>query len=73
MTDSAPETIERENDKMTLEARQTGIAHPVIGRSNGHRWIDWRSIICCADCGFIRRADDKNKPCRGTVSVGPRQ
>lgn len=44
----------------------------VIAESNGHHWIKWRHFVCCRDCGFIRRADDKNKPCRGVVTVGPR-
>lgn len=40
--------------------------------SNGHHWLRWRNMICCRDCGIIRRADDQNKPCRGRVYVGPR-
>jgi len=44
----------------------------VIAESNGHHWIKWRQFTCCRDCGIIRRADDKNKPCKGVVKVGPR-
>lgn len=47
---------------------------------DGHRWgrftassvlggKDWE---VCFNCGMIRRADKKNKPCRGSVKVGPR-
>jgi hypothetical protein len=41
----------------------------IVGESNGHTWIKWHKMICCRDCGFIRRADDKNKPCRGKVGI----
>lgn len=39
-----------------------------------HEWVpapnrDWDM---CAKCGFIRRADGKNKPCRGPVPILPR-
>lgn len=30
-------------------------------------------MICCRDCGIIRRADDNNKQCRGVVKVGLRK
>jgi hypothetical protein len=41
----------------------------VIAESNGHHWIKWHTFVSCRDCGFIRRADDKNRPCPGTVKV----
>jgi hypothetical protein len=49
----------------------------IIAESNGHRWTDdWTDSIeslkgrhICVDCGFLRRADDKNKPCKGKVKV----
>jgi hypothetical protein len=41
----------------------------IIAQSNGHKWIEWHGMVCCRDCGFIRRADDKNKPCHGIVRV----
>jgi hypothetical protein len=28
--------------------------------------------VCCRDCGFVRRADDQNSPCKGPVGVGIR-
>lgn len=50
-------------------------SYEVLARSNGHHWIKYRStrtILCCRDCGFIRRQDDQNKPCKGVAAVGPR-
>lgn len=44
----------------------------VIAESNGHHWIERFNLVCCRDCGFVRRADDKNKPCKGVVKVGLR-
>ena len=37
-----------------------------------HEWFEWRGLTCCKKCGIVRRADDKNKPCKGVVKVGPR-
>jgi hypothetical protein len=45
----------------------------VIAISNGHHWIEIFKLICCRDCGFVRRADDNNRPCKGRVRVGPRE
>jgi hypothetical protein len=51
----------------------------VLSASNGHHWISYAgrgsgssAIICCRDCGIVRRADDNNKPCKGVVTVEPR-
>lgn len=44
----------------------------VIAESNGHHWIKALRLVCCRDCGIVRRADDQNKPCKGTVRIGPR-
>lgn len=45
----------------------------VIAESNGHHWcavpFRIRTLICCRDCGVIRRADDQNKPCPGVVRM----
>ena len=41
----------------------------VIAESNGHHWIEAFNLVCCRDCGIVRRADDQNKPCRGVVGV----
>jgi hypothetical protein len=49
-----------------------GITYEVIATSNGHHWIEAFGLTCCRDCGIVRRADDKNKPCRGVVKVGLR-
>lgn len=39
-----------------------------------HDWFtpEFLTFECCRKCGFIRRRDGKNKPCRGVVRVGPR-
>lgn len=34
-----------------------------------HHWIERFGLTCCRVCGFVRRADGKNKPCRGPVYV----
>jgi hypothetical protein len=48
----------------------------VFAESNGHRWARWEfksmTLICCNDCGIVRRADDKNKPCKGKTRVALR-
>lgn len=48
----------------------------VIAESNGHMWAEWKfasmTMICCNRCGIIRRADDKNKPCKGEIRVALR-
>lgn len=43
----------------------------MTGDSNGHQWgyykdMQWES---CRACGIVRRADDKNTPCKGPVKV----
>lgn len=52
--------------------KDAGAVSDVFDTSNGHHWVKWRTLVCCRDCGFIRRTDDSNKPCRGRVFVGPR-
>lgn len=48
----------------------------VFDRSNGHEWAKWEftsmTLVCCNICGIVRRADDKNRPCKGKVKVGLR-
>lgn len=34
-----------------------------------HQWWIWHGFECCAICGIVRRADRKNKPCRGPVKI----
>jgi hypothetical protein len=45
----------------------------VIERSNGHEWAKWeftgRTLICCNNCGLVRRADGTSNPCKGRVRV----
>lgn len=51
--------------------------YPVVGRSDGHTWIEPRNVliagarfISCRDCGMLRRPN--NKRCKGVVKVGPK-
>lgn len=39
-----------------------------------HEWFkpEFLTYECCRKCGIVRRADDKNSPCKGPVRVGPR-
>lgn len=61
-------------DALSAAATDYNLKKPreVIAESNGHHWIERFNLVCCRDCGIVRRADDKNKPCKGVVSVGPR-
>lgn len=58
---------------MALTERKLPSPRDVIAESNGHHWVQRFHLVCCRDCGFVRRADDQNKPCKGVVGVGPRQ
>lgn len=59
---------------MSWKARMGQVdTQTVIATTNGHPWIRAFGMTCCRDCGMVRRADDKNKPCRGVVRVGPRE
>lgn len=56
------------------EARaKAAVNYKVIAESNGHKWMDWHGMICCRDCGFLRRPADDNKPCKGIIGVAPRR
>lgn len=44
----------------------------VIAVSNGHHWIEAFNLVCCRDCMIVRRADDKNKPCKGPAPLSLR-
>lgn len=39
-----------------------------------HEWFTYGRLNweCCRLCGIVRRLDGKNSPCKGPVSVGPR-
>jgi hypothetical protein len=39
---------------------------------SGHVWFKRFGLICCKQCGIVRRADGKNKPCPGPVRLGIR-
>lgn len=34
-----------------------------------HCWFTYDNKPSCANCGVVRRYDDKNKPCRGIVTI----
>lgn len=36
-----------------------------------HTWKPWHTYTVCTKCGIIRRADDKNSPCKGVVKMRP--
>lgn len=40
---------------------------------DGHRWGYWKNDTyeCCRICGYVRRADKKNKPCKGQPKLRP--
>lgn len=58
---------------MAMVERNLPSPRKVIATSNGHHWIERFNLVCCRDCGFVRRADDQNKPCKGPVGVGIRR
>ena len=58
---------------MAVTERQLPSPREVIAASNGHHWVKRFNLICCRDCGFVRRADDNNAPCKGVVGVGVRR
>lgn len=36
---------------------------------NGHEWVMFHGHLTCRRCAICRRADGKNKPCRGQVRI----
>lgn len=57
---------------MAATEKQMPAPRPVIAVTNGHHWVEAFNLVCCRDCGIVRREDDQNKPCKGVVRVGPR-
>lgn len=45
----------------------------VVAGSGQHQWAPWRGHSVCRRCGFIERADGKNRPCPGVVCVAIRK
>ncbi len=37
-----------------------------------HEWFQFSNLVACRACGVVRRADDKNSPCKGPVRVALR-
>lgn len=62
-------------DTLSMAATERKLPSPrtVIAKSNGHHWVQRFNLICCRDCGFVRRADDQNALCKGPVGVGIRR
>lgn len=62
-------------DALSMAATEKALPEPreVIAVSNGHHWVERFNLVCCRDCGIVRRADDRNKPCRGKVRVELRE
>lgn len=62
-------------DTLSMAATERKLPSPrtVIATSNGHHWIQRFNLVCCRDCGFVRRADDQNAQCKGSVGVGIRR
>lgn len=55
------------------EARaKAAVTYEVIAESNGHKWMNWRGMVCCRDCGWLRRPADDNPTCKGVVKIAPR-
>lgn len=44
----------------------------VAKHAGQHCWFLFGQYDSCANCGAVRRRDDKNKPCRGIVTIGLR-
>jgi hypothetical protein len=61
----AADTLDREGVPMTHR-------YKVIAESNGHKWMDWHGMICCRDCGLLRRPNDDNEPCKGVTKIALR-
>jgi hypothetical protein len=44
----------------------------LTGGDETHEWFDFSGMICCRQCGIVRRRDRMNKPCRGPVGIALR-
>ncbi len=51
---------------------KAAVTYAIIAESNGHKWMDWHGMICCRDCGLLRRPNDDNNPCKGVVKIALR-
>lgn len=62
-------------DALSMAMVEKNLPSPrkVIATSNGHHWIERFNLVCCRDCGFVRRADDQNAICKGQVGIGIRR
>jgi hypothetical protein len=46
------------------------LAEPVVEVE--HHWADYYGVLACSTCGMVKRADGRNKPCRGKTTIGLR-
>lgn len=60
--------------RLSADHIQRLLAVIVPAAIGAHDWFkpDFLEYECCRACGFVRRADGGNKPCKGNVRVGPR-
>jgi hypothetical protein len=56
------------NDLINLMNDELKKALDAIG---AHVWFEKDDLTSCCRCGIVRRADGKNKPCRGAAKLRP--
>lgn len=60
---------------MDKKLERYGLTEADMLMENGHRFVDVSRLglrhegKCCLDCGFMRRSDGSNKPCKGPARV----
>lgn len=50
-----------------------GVKFDIIGRTNGHEWIKYHTLVCCCLCGTVRNATDTNRQCNGPARIELRE
>lgn len=51
---------------------ESAISAPATDAAPAHEWFQFSNLVACRACGVVRRADDKNSPCKGPVRVALR-
>lgn len=54
----------------------SALLSPTAGKEGVHKWVDsYKSIKgpLCLICGIMKRADGKNKPCKGPTRIATRK
>lgn len=61
--------------KLSADDIQRIISAVVPAAVEAHDWFTYGRLNweCCRACGIVRRKDGQNSPCKGVVSVGPRE